>query len=304
MAKNRVTYRINDEERTYLLIFEKGKHVGEFLEAVRQKQKSPDLDSVNLDGAKLDNDDDFDEWLSPGAVFQVKKDQRALWSSDRYFVVKYAIDLEDATDQITLRSGQRVHDFRDIVKRTRQLPDVSAVCVGEEVLGDDDLFDDWFSQEAVFRVLVHLHQVSYVVDDDVTRYKTLFPKHKKVSQFLEAVKAERGLAALSYVFLDDELLGEDAEFDDSMKPGAVFQVLDSDEVLSVMCGLYAQMDLQARQMSFPAHRTVADLIAFVVRTQKLTALNGAYIDNAPVAIATTMENIRLLYGNAIIWLTD
>jgi hypothetical protein len=69
--EHRVTYGVNEAEKTYEIMFPEGETVGDFLEFVKGKHRLPDLCSVWLDGAMLDSGDEFDDWFDENQVFRV-----------------------------------------------------------------------------------------------------------------------------------------------------------------------------------------------------------------------------------------
>jgi hypothetical protein len=74
-ANLRVTYVVNNDENTFLVMFPPGKLVGDLLDTVRERQGMPDLCSVSLNGEVIDNGEPFDDWYRHDAVFRVARSE-------------------------------------------------------------------------------------------------------------------------------------------------------------------------------------------------------------------------------------
>jgi hypothetical protein len=71
-SKLRMTYAVNQEEKTSVVMFPHGQLVGDFLDFVRKKVRKDDLEAVWRDGVLLDNSDCLDgRWWRRDFIFQV-----------------------------------------------------------------------------------------------------------------------------------------------------------------------------------------------------------------------------------------
>jgi hypothetical protein len=71
MAKNRVTYAIGTDDKTYIVMFPKCQKVSDFVELVKEKHENTDLCNVCLSDSQLDKYDLFDDWWYPGCVLRL-----------------------------------------------------------------------------------------------------------------------------------------------------------------------------------------------------------------------------------------
>ena len=76
-SRLRVTYSVTDTTsdskkfRPFLIIFPKQKTVAEFIDCIREKSQMDNLCAVYLNGKKLPEDDIFDNYWAPMAIFHV-----------------------------------------------------------------------------------------------------------------------------------------------------------------------------------------------------------------------------------------
>jgi hypothetical protein len=248
MSRNRVTYGVNDEAKAHLMMFPRDQKVSDFLEVVRQKQRAPDLCTVDVDGLLLDNDDQFDDWFVPDVIFRVRNSAPDIDGAppsrfQRRFRVTYAVnDDADKTNEIKVPPYFRVGDFLAMVQREQGSSDLDAVYLNDGMLDNNDPFNCWFEVGRVFRVRDSPPalpaprpapgdgircRVTYAINDEAETWLIMFPRGQKVGDFLDFVKHRRGLPDLCAVYYHDVLLDNDDEFDDWFDPVGIYRVRES-----------------------------------------------------------------------------
>jgi hypothetical protein len=177
IAKIRVTYAVGTAEKEYLIMFPKGRTVGDFLELITEKQKDSDLCVVFLDGAEIPNDDLFDDWFDPDAVFRVSNSpefsppiprisvpfptvsppirQNSVESSTPILPklrVPYTVGASKRTWLVMFPKGRTVRNFIELIQVQRHNSDLVAVSLDSRKLNNDDDFDDYFHPDRVFHI--------------------------------------------------------------------------------------------------------------------------------------------------------